>query len=243
MRELGKVIAQIPARAGSKRVKAKNLRYIAGKPLLSYSIAAAKNVTSIESVYVNSDSEDMLKLAQMMGVKSYKRSPSLASDTATGDQFTADFIEKMEPDTLVMVNPVCPLVTSTIIDLALEAFKNSDCDTLITCESTQMQTFCDEIPVNIDPEEQLRPTQDNPMVKTLNWAVTIWDANAFIRNYTKRGYAYIGEKRLLHEIDPVAGIKISNPEDFKMCEIILLGQEVNKNKDDSIVYWTPESTL
>lgn len=243
MRELGKVIAQIPARAGSKRVKAKNLRYIAGKPLLSYSIAAAKDVASIQSVYVNSDSDDMLKLGEIMGIKSFKRDPILASDTATGDQFTADFIDKVKPDTLVMVNPVCPLVTSTLIESALEAFRQSDCDTLITCESTQMQTFCEELAVNIDPEEQLRPTQENPRVKTLNWAVTIWDAQTFIKNYNERGYAYIGKKRLLHEIDPILGIKISNPEDFKMCEIILLGQRAYKDKDDSTVYWTPESPI
>lgn len=239
MRKLGKVIAQIPARAGSKRVKAKNLRMIAGRPLLSYSVSAAKHAKSIETVYVNSDSEDMLQLARDMGIEGFRRDPELASDTATGDQFTADFIEKTQPDTLVMVNPVCPLITSEQIDSAIDAFKNSDCDTLITCEATQMQTFCEESAVNIDPESQLRPTQENPIVKTLNWAVTVWDASQFIKNYRERGYAYIGKKRVLHEIDPISAIKISHPEDFKMCEIILLGQGVYQKSADEESFWSP----
>ncbi len=243
MRELGKVVAQIPARAGSKRVKAKNLRLIAGMPLLSYSILAAKNAVSIESVYVNSDSTNMLELAESMGVHGFKRDPILASDTATGDQFTADFIEKIEPDTLVMINPVCPLVSTEQIEAAILAFRNSDCDTLITCESTQMQTFCGGVAVNIDPEEQLRPTQENPKVKILNWAVTIWDAKSFMQNYREKGYAYIGKNRLLHDIAPISGIKISNAEDFKMCEMILLGQQLRTNKVDSTAYWEPESKL
>jgi CMP-N-acetylneuraminic acid synthetase len=171
--------------------------------------------------------------------KKYQRKSELASDTATGDQFTVDFIETLKPDTLVMVNPVCPLITTEQIDNAIRAFQNSDCDTLITCESTQMQTFCEGTAVNIDPESQLRPTQENPVINTLNWAVTVWDAKKFIENFNKQGYAYIGCNRLLFEIDAISGIKISHEADFKLCEAILIGRA---SIDSSVepVYWTSE---
>ena len=74
MRNLGKIVAHIPARAGSKRVKAKNLRFIDGKPLLSYSIECAIAADMFDEVYVNSDSDDMLALAESLGAKGYKRS-------------------------------------------------------------------------------------------------------------------------------------------------------------------------
>jgi CMP-N-acetylneuraminic acid synthetase len=237
VKELGKIIAQIPARAGSKRVKAKNLRFIAGQPLLAYSVNAAIASSYISEVYVNSDSEDMLALGESLGAKKYFRKPELASDTATGDEFTVDFIEKLKPDTLVMVNPVCPLITTVQIDKAIEAFKHSDCDTLITCESTQMQTFCEGKAVNIDTESQLRPTQENPVISTLNWAVTVWDTKKFIENFNKQGYAYIGCNRLLFEIDAISGIKISHEADFNLCEAILIGRAAAENLNEPI-YWT-----
>ena len=130
MRDLGKVLAHIPARAGSKRVKAKNLRLLSGNPMLQYAVEAAINSKVFDDIYVNSDSDEMLALAENLGVKGYKRDPELASDTATGDEFTIDFIRQLQPDTLVMISPVCPLVTSADIIASLEAFQLSSCDTL-----------------------------------------------------------------------------------------------------------------
>jgi len=238
MRNLGKIVAHIPARGGSKRVKAKNLRMLCGKPLLQYSIDSAKKVKVFDAVYVNSDSEDMLALAEQLGVNSYKRSTELASDTATGDQFTADFIENIAPDTLVMISPVCPMITEEDISAAIEAFKNSDCDTLITCDRTQMQTFCEDVPVNICVDEQLAPTQKNPQINILNWAVTIWDAKKFIQKYRETGSAYIGKKRLLYPINPVRGLKISHESDFNMAECLLYGLSQIEKCNSEVKYWS-----
>ena len=238
MRDLGKVIAHIPARAGSKRVKAKNLRLLCGKPLLAYAIDCAKECEQFDEIYVNSNSDDMLALAKSLGIQGYKRSESLASDTATGDEFTADFINNIQPDTLVMINPVCPLITADDVTLALEAYKRSDCDTLITCESTQMQTFCKDLPININLDEQLAPTQVNPRVDVLNWAVTIWDAKKFLSHFNETGSAYIGKNRLLFPIDPVRGLKISNEPDFKMAECLIYGLSHIAATGAEIEYWS-----
>jgi CMP-N-acetylneuraminic acid synthetase len=237
MRNLGKVLAHIPARAGSKRVKAKNLRLLNGKPLLAYSVEAALNAKSVfDGVYINSDSDEMLRLASELGAKTYKRSEELASDTATGDEFTYDFILKEKPDTLVMINPVCPLIESSDIIRAIDKFKSSQCDTLITCEETQMQTFCENNAVNIDADEQLQPTQHNPVVQILNWAVTVWDAKAFVENFEKYGSAYIGKKRELLAIDPIKAVKISKEEDFALAEALIRSKSLIKKTEP--VYWS-----
>ena len=231
MRDLGRVVAHIPARAGSKRVKAKNLRYIDGKPLLAYSVECAIAADVCDEVYVNSDSEDMIALAESLGAKGYKRNRELASDTASGDEFTYDFIKTMRPDTLVMISPVCPLITVVEVKAALERFQNSDCDTLITCESTQMQTFCDGKEVNIDLSTQLAPTQENPIVHILNWAVTVWDAKKFVENYENFGSAYIGKKRELLTIDPIKAVKISKESDFELAESLLKSNKLAKESE------------
>jgi CMP-N-acetylneuraminic acid synthetase len=223
MRDLGKVVVNIPARAGSKRVKAKNLRDLCGEPLLSYAVKCALQCVNAANVFVNSDSRDMLGIGSGLGAKEYRRSELLSSDDATGDMFTLDFIKNTQVDTLVMINPVCPLVTPQDVLNALDAFKKSDCDTLISCEETQMQTFCDGQPVNIDVTTQLEPTQNNRKIQILNWAVTIWDTASFLSNYEEMGSAYLGKNRLLFPLDPLHGVKISNEADFLMVESIMRG--------------------
>ena len=75
-----KIVAEIPARAGSERVKNKNLRLLNGKPLISYAIEAAKSSTLLTDIYVNSDSDEIGKYGKSLGIKFYKRPDHLASD-------------------------------------------------------------------------------------------------------------------------------------------------------------------
>jgi CMP-N,N'-diacetyllegionaminic acid synthase len=221
-RSLGRIVAHIPARAGSKRVPSKNLRLLAGSPMISYAIRAALDATGLTEVYVNTDSPELMDLAREMGVGVYERDASLASDTASGDDFTMDIIEKLKPDTLVMISPVCPLVDAKDISKALKAFGESDADTLITCSNTQLQTFCEGEPVNVRLGEPLAPSQDNPVVSVCNWAVTIWDAKVFTENYHVYKGGYLGTKRLLFPIDPLHSVKVSYEEDFRLAEALIL---------------------
>jgi len=237
MRDLGKVCVQIPARAGSKRVRAKNLRFIDGKPLLSYAIECALETDLFDEIYVNTDSSDMAELGRQHGVKVHDRDPVNASDTATGDDFTEEFIRKVQPDTLVMISPVCPLLTPDDVRGAMAQYQASDCDTLITCDKTQMQTFCDGDAVNIDSSAPLAPTQKNPEVEILNWAVTIWDARAFMAHYTKNKSGYLGVNRLLLPINPAHAIKISNEEDFNMVELLLKARNTTVDSSEP-QYWS-----
>jgi len=237
VRELGKVVGHIPARAGSERVRSKNLRYIAGKPLLSYSVEAALACPELDEVVVNTDGDELAALAEACGASVFRRDAELASATASGDAFTYDFISKYPVDTLVMISPVCPLVSSVDIAEALQAFRDSDADTLITTCETQMQTFCAGKPVNIDLDGPLEPTQNNMPVQTLNWAVTIWDCAAYRRHYEADGHAYIGRKRVLHPIDPLHGVKISTESDFETAKALIIAQGLSSPEEAR--YWTP----
>lgn len=231
MRELGKVVVQIPARGGSKRVKSKNLRFLGPKPLLSYAIENAKSL-DYKDIYVNSDSDSMLKLAQKYGVKEYKRNSFLASDEATGDDFTYDFIKNIKSDTCIMISPACPFLDQEDIKGAISAYRASKCDTLISCEEIKMQAFFKNIPININDTEALRPTQENTPINILNWAITIWDSKKFISNYETYGFAYLGKNRILHKVPTEHALKISTEDDFKLAEKIIL-----KTNSNEIHYW------
>jgi len=229
MKDLGKIVLHIPAREGSKRVPKKNLRLMNGKPMISYVIEAVLESSITENAYVNTDSESLIDFvkANYPNLMIYYRDKELCSDNAQSDDFNADIIRKLQPDTLIMINPVCPLIEAYDIINVVEAYKNDDCDTLITSNSTKMQTFCEGIPVNISIEEALKPSQFNPSVTTLNWAITIWDAKKFIKRMDTKGFGVWGEKMKLYDINPLKSVKVSYEEDFIFAEKLLMLKNIN----------------
>ena len=222
MKDIGKVIIHIPARGGSKRVPRKNLRQMNGKPMVSYAIESAIKADVTNDIYVNTDCNDIAHY--VLGeypINVYMRSKNLATDNATSDDFNLDIIEKLCPDTLVMINPVCPLITHEDIRLALHLYRDSNCDTLISSCKTNMQCFCNGEAININVEEQLAPSQENNEVITLNWAISVWNAKKFKNRMRDTGYAVLGEHRVFYNISSIKGVKVSNEEDFLFCEKLL----------------------
>ena len=223
MKKIGKVVLHIPAREGSKRVPKKNLRKMNGSPMISYVIKESLESKITKEVYVNTDSSEIISYVEknFSNCKVYKRPAKLATDNSSSEDFNLDIMNNLSADTLVMINPVCPLIKSSDINNAFKKYKESDCDTLISCSSTKMQTFCEDNPVNINLNEQLAPSQKNQTVKTLNWAITIWDCKSFRKRIKSLGYAVLGDNRLLYELDFIKSIKVSYEEDFILAEKIL----------------------
>jgi len=220
--KIGKLVAHIPARGGSKRVPSKNLRYIGGRPLIAYAVDCGLRCPDLADLYVNTDSAEIADLAIELGSQVYRRPSHLATDEATGEEFTIDFIERFEPDTLLMISPVCPLIEPADISAALQAYEDSDADTLISCSTTQLQTFCDGKPINIDLNGPLAPSQANPAVVVCNWAVTIWNAQVFRELFAAFRGGYFGNQRLLWPINPLKAVKISTEQDFQFAESLIL---------------------
>jgi CMP-N-acetylneuraminic acid synthetase len=234
--EIKKLVAHIPARAGSKRVKSKNLRMLGGKPMIAYAIECAKACPEIEEVYVNTDCPKLAALAEEYGVKVFLRNPDLASDTASGDDFTVDIMDRLKLDTLMMISPVCPLVTPEDVSQAIQVYRGSDADTLITCEETSMQVAVAGVFANIEPVGPLLPSQDNPKVQICNWAVTIWNAAVFRQNYSAFNGGYCGTNRILHPIDQLRAVKVSYEEDFRMVEALLTARDAGVT-NEAATYW------
>lgn len=198
-----------------------------GKPMISYAIEASILANITTNMYVNTDSDEIIDFVEKTytGVDIYIRNKELANDNATSDQFNYDIIQKLNPDTLVMINPACPLIEASDIIQALGHYVNSDCDTLISSTSTQMQTFCNGVPVNINVDEQLAASQNNKMITILNWAITIWDVKMFVERMENLGFAVLGKRRDFYDIEALKSVKISEEKDFIFAETILKSKE------------------
>lgn len=223
-----KIIGEIPARLGSKRVKQKNLRLINGKPLITYAINAAKEATALSEIYVNTESDLIGQIALDNGVKYYKRKPELAGDSIVSDEFNYDFIKNIKTDILVMINPVSPLITGPDIDERVNFFLKNNFDSLITTREEKLQAFCGNKAVNFNPNDKIPRTQEVSPIQLCSWAICIWRAKTFARAFERKGCAVFSGKVTLYPMDPLKAIKISREEDFALAEALLQKKNIDK---------------
>ncbi len=127
-----KIVAVIPARAGSKGIPNKNIRIIAGHPLVYYSIKNALSSKYITDVIVTTDSQEVKIIANQMGVNVKIRDNSLCTDEVTLDSVIADAIKDIKCDYVVTMQPTSPTLQSSTLDKAIEYAINNDLDTVIS---------------------------------------------------------------------------------------------------------------
>ena len=135
---MSEVVAIIPARSGSKSVTDKNVKKLAGHPLLSYSIAAARLSKHVSRVIVSTDSESYANVAKQYAAEvPFLRPKILSTDEASDHGFllhAMEWIKKNEsdvPEIWVHLRPTTPLREPKHIDAALELFfENSNASSL-----------------------------------------------------------------------------------------------------------------
>ena len=128
-----KILAVIPARAGSKGIPNKNIRIIGGRPLVYYSIKNALDSDYITDVIVSTDSDAVRIIAEQMGAKVKWRDADLCGDAVTLDAVIADAIpEETEWDYIVTMQPTSPTLRVGTLDAAIKYTIDNEFDTVIS---------------------------------------------------------------------------------------------------------------
>ncbi len=127
-----KILAVIPARAGSKGVPNKNIRLINDKPLVYYAIKNALESDLITDIVVTTDSPEVEIIAKQMGVKCKRRAEHLCTDSATLDAVIYDACVGMEQDYVVTMQPTSPTLLPSTLDAAIKHCIDEDLDTVIS---------------------------------------------------------------------------------------------------------------
>lgn len=130
-----RVDAIILARGGSKGIPKKNILEFCGKPLLAWSIEQCLQASSVNTVWVSSDDDQILRIAEIYGAKLIKRPEEISGDTATSESgwlHAADYIEGkgVNLDAILAPQVTSPLRKPGDIDRAVEKFILEDLDSL-----------------------------------------------------------------------------------------------------------------
>lgn len=148
-----KNIAIIPARSGSKGLPDKNIRLVAGKPLLAYTVEAALDSGMFDVVHVSTDSEKYAEIARQAGADvPFLRSEALATDTASTWDAVREALRKYEAagsafDTVMLLQPTTPLRTADDVVEAYRMKEEKKATSVIgVCEVDHSPLWCDTIP-------------------------------------------------------------------------------------------------
>lgn len=129
------MIALIPARAGSKRIPHKNMRLLAGHPLLAYTIAAAQKSGVFSSILVATNSQDTADHALSRGASVRVAGPPCHTDTCCDITWVTDAM-RCAPlaDSFAILRPTSPFRTAETIQRAFAQFSDDEADSLRAVE-------------------------------------------------------------------------------------------------------------
>lgn len=221
-----KVLAIIPARGGSKGVKNKNIRLLGDKPLIYWSISAAKKSKYITELYVSTDNEDIKNISESYGANVLMRPSSLANDEtpmAETLQFVCMELEKRGEffDFVVLLQPTAPFRKSQHIDEAIEKFMSyQKTDSLISVykvednhPSRMYRINKNECLIKIMDEPKSSLRQDLDDIYHRNGAIYIC-TTALIRNegklICKNPLSFVMMKKDSINIDDEQDLEIAN---------------------------------
>ena len=122
----------IPARGGSKGIKNKNIIDLGGKPLIQYSIEAAKKSRYLGDFIVSSDSKKILNIAKNLNINTHLRPKSISNDRSLMIDVMIDAANELNLlergyKYIVLLQPTCPLRTERDIDESIKIFKRVKC--------------------------------------------------------------------------------------------------------------------
>ena len=221
------MIAIIPARGGSKGLPGKNVKNLLGKPMIAYTIEAAKQSKYISDIIISTDDQDIADIAISFGaICPFLRPSELASDSAmavdnyiyTIERLNNEFDYKI--DDFIVLQPTSPLRTVDDIDGAISLFKEKEADSVISyVEESHPITWHKYLDANNKFEnifdDTLENRQDNRKSYYPNGAIFVFNFNLIKTKqyFSENSYAYIMPKNRSVDIDYI--------DDFEYVQYLL----------------------
>lgn len=214
-----KIIAMIPARLGSQRLKQKNLQPLDGIPLIVHAIRKTKASCMFDEIWVNSEADVFGDVAQDEGVNFHKRPDELADNNATSEDFVYEFLKSHECDYVVQVHSIAPLLTVEDTINFVNELKKDESDVLLSVENVQIECAYLNKPINFTYEEKTNSQELDP-VQRITWSITGWKRDSYIKAYESEQCATYSGKVGYYPINKLAAHIIKTQEDLDIAEAL-----------------------
>lgn len=229
-----KIIAIIPARSGSKGLPRKNIKLLAGKPLIAYSIEVALNSKYIDKTIVSTDDEEIASVSKKCGAEVIKRPKILSTDRAKTIDAVFHVLDALKrkdynPSIIVLLQPTSPLRTVNDTDKTIKLFLKNKCSSVISVSESEhpLYWFCKIKGKYLKPFwgwKYFNQRQNLPKAYIPNGAIYI-----SIPQVLHKYKSFYSNKTLPYIMPPERSVDIDNEIDFMLAELIIKNEK-NKNR-------------
>lgn len=224
---LNNIVGIIPARGGSKSLPRKNIKLLAGKPLIAYTIEAALQSKKLNRVIVSTDDEEIADISRKYGAEVIMRPQDLAEDASPTEPAIKHVVSVLEsdgykPDIIVTLQPTSPFRTSNQIDDALDGIFFDDVDSIIGLKEVKEHPY------------KMKKIENNHVVPFLKIKLQSNRRQDMPQLYKENGAIYVTKYDFLMNRDKIIGgnvkpflmsdetsIDIDTHLDFKIAECLL----------------------
>lgn len=213
------VLGLITARGGSKGLPRKNVLQAGGRPLIAWTIAAAKNSEAINRLVLSSDDDEIIATAQAWGCDvPFRRPPDLANDKASSMDVVLHALKELPGyEYLVLLQPTSPLRTGADIDAAITLMDKYGASSCVSvCEAEQSPYWMYTLQSDnklislLPPLNGISRRQDLPPVFVLNGAIYIARIDKLLQSHS-----FLNEDTVAYKMPIDRSIDIDTFADFE----------------------------
>ena len=229
-------MAFIFARGGSKGLPGKNIRHLAGKPLIAWSIEQARAVQRVERVLVSTDCQQIADVALQYGAEvPFIRPKKIALDDSPewlAWQHALNYLIETEgllPKVMISVPTTAPLRSVTDLNNCLDEYEKGDVDSVVTVTSASRSPYFNMVKRNLDgtvslvipPSTEVTRRQDAPSVYDMSTVAYVLRPEFVLAHDS----IFAGRVRAV-SVPPERAVDIDTLIDFKLAEFYLSQQVI-----------------
>jgi CMP-N,N'-diacetyllegionaminic acid synthase len=219
----GKIIVVIPARGGSKRVARKNIRDLGGKPLLAYSIVAARHAGFGDVTVVSTEDAEIAAIAHQWGAQVVDRPTELATDVATTESVLIHALDHVgqqgwQPEWIATLPPTSPLRQPKTIAGVIDAAVGGNVDCVFSLTESRGDYWRRDSNGHLTrlfPDAPRRQQDRSPLYEE-NSAIYVTRSAAL-----RRTGLILGNTQKGVVMDPIEGFDINSEQDFLIGQALI----------------------
>lgn len=227
MSKKNRILSLIPARGGSKGIPRKNVRPMAGKPLIAWTIEAALRSSQLDAVVVSTEDEEIANVARQWGaLVPFLRPPELAKDESPGIDPVMHALDQLPGyDAVLLLQPTSPLRTTEDIDACIALAEDMQASTVVSVCAPDQSPFW---MYRLDDDKRLHALvempaisrrQDLPPIYAMNGALYFASAESL-----RRHRAFVTTETIAYVMPRERSVDLDTLLDWKLAEMLLREQ-------------------
>ena len=213
---MNKIVAVVPIRKGSQRVKNKNFKSFCGKNLLIHKIITLKKIKNLDDIIINTDSDKAISIAKKFNISYFKREKYFASSRCTNSEFWSNVASTTKSKYILFTHCTSPMISAKTYEKSIKSFffNKKKFNSLNSVSDVKEFLFIKNRPLNFKLNKAPN-SQNLPNVIKLNLAINILETK-----YMKEKKTIIGSKPFFYKLDQIEAHDINTEYEFEFAKYL-----------------------